>query len=643
MIAPGKCPATSKAVFCAPAPAPKSKVPVYCFGIDGMHRIQMPPMLRKGELLPISELRFVDFVDHIIQVNPPIPSAGLRNIRNSFNVYVAEHYKGMALTDAQKYKVTSQSKGGSRNPGVKEATARALNHFAGTGQQHPPTFPSPAQQSVPVDLTGPSVEPKIYATRGSTSVAKPNDVVGKIPEARMPPNFKVSAAGVSSVKNPDQVSWLDADMDDVDSIDDEDEESGEIISGEDKPESVLEDTVPEGAIGEDDFAEKTDTAKTISEVVFSEAEVILAQKYFPAAEDVAFKPRCLACAETTHSTLNCPLLTCGVCSGSHTTFQCIENHLCGRCRQRGHPATQCIEKLLPIRSEMTCDFCNSVTHLEDSCQRNWRTYLPKLDEIVPRSNVPVFCYYCGGSGHYGDECGLQRINQSDSEGTWSRSSREMYAITITPVDVKPKNRGFSIKGKANDPITLDDSDDEVEFVRPKINNPPARQRRDFGPGSGAHMKIDSNNSRGLPPAPRQKLGTNYPSQPPLPHASIPPYTAVQQYGSLPTAPLTKTKYPDAPVYPHQGGAPSRPKQGHPPSSSRGGFSALAGRGGLGFNGGQRAGISTRGGGNFGAPKNSNKRKAKKNAAAPAAAQANNGVAKKPKKPRIKAKHKGGPQ
>jgi hypothetical protein len=244
---------------------------------------------------------------------------------------------------------------------------------------------------------------------------------------------------------------------------------------------------------------ETEAEAGIMDVDFTDLEMALQQKYFPTASTEPMVRRCLTCAGAGHRTLDCPALTCALCgiTGSHTAFTCPQSKRCSKCRQRGHQSGQCPEKLLPAESEVLgCDICNSKDHLEESCHFIWRSFAPKPEEISTVRDIAVHCYACGTSGHYGPDCGLRKKDRILSGGiTWSKSNLQKY------IDVNSRNRAisagvdysipnrprkdFSIRGRANNPITLDDSEDEdTGFVRPKINRSVKYGHIHFGDAAG---------------------------------------------------------------------------------------------------------------------------------------------------------------
>jgi len=224
-----------------------------------------------------------------------------------------------------------------------------------------------------------------------------------------------------------------------------------------------------------------DKGKSVADDVECMDDVCLQQKYFPSSENIS--DRCLACAGTGHGTKSCPALDCNFCgmSGDHSNFTCPENGRCQKCRQRGHQTSACPEKLFLSKSEaIPCDLCGSNEHLEIDCHFIWRSFAPGA-EVQKAQDIPVHCYTCGGSGHYGPECGLLTRPLRSGQVTWSQSNVQKYIDPISgdralsagvDYSIPKPTKQFSIKGMgaASNPYTLDESEEEGEFIRPKINN-----------------------------------------------------------------------------------------------------------------------------------------------------------------------------
>ncbi|CAG8957969.1 hypothetical protein HYFRA_00000312 [Hymenoscyphus fraxineus] len=223
-----------------------------------------------------------------------------------------------------------------------------------------------------------------------------------------------------------------------------------------------------------------------STTTLSAEEMRLQRRYFPADGNDASICRCLACGDTGHKVENCPALSCELCLqvGKHSSLTCPSSLRCSKCRQRGHKTVNCPEKLSARAESSSCEICGSQEHLEEKCHFIWRSFVPKQEEIRVVRDIPIHCYQCGADGHYGPACGLTKGSSLSSDHpTWSLANHRKY---VDPTSVnralsagvdysipKSNQKEFSIKGKgrANDPFTIEDSDDEADFIRPKINKP----------------------------------------------------------------------------------------------------------------------------------------------------------------------------
>jgi hypothetical protein len=299
---------------------------------------------------------------------------------------------------------------------------------------------------------------------------------------------------------------------------------------------------------EDDDEDSYQSSSSEGEVLdldLNETQIFLQRKYFPSSTGTTTATsHCLACSRIGHDSSNCPSLICTSCSEAHPVFQCPERQRCLKCRERGHTKAQCPEKLGVPKSEWQCDFCDSKEHLEDACHRIWRSFDPSIEQIHTVRDIPVDCYSCGGSNHFGPECGLLSGSNKLLTGgiTWSRANVQRY---IDPASDKravsagvdysiPPKKGFSIKGKANDPITFDDSsDDGIGFIRPKVqtaqrghirfngrddNDPvhglPRRPASPIAPYRNGHTSYDGG-FRGGEESRYGMPSDRYPTEPPL--------------------------------------------------------------------------------------------------------------------------------
>lgn len=283
----------------------------------------------------------------------------------------------------------------------------------------------------------------------------------------------------------------------------------DVVQAEAKDLTVVERPLPEELEGMD--------------LKMDEAGVHLQQKYFPGTASTI--RRCLSCGQLGHDSSTCPAMACTSCStfGKHPTASCPLSARCGKCRERGHLTKDCPEKLARSKGEaVPCDLCGSNDHLEMACNSIWRSYDPKPEEIRTVRNIPAYCYICGKSDHYGPECGLHRGRLLSGGSTWSRRNLQMYVDPASrnralsagvDYSIPPRSsKQFSIKGKANDPIELDDSDDDEDFIRAKVKPPVQSGNIRFGGASGRVQSNPVNVS--YRPAQPPQHGFNRPSGPP---------------------------------------------------------------------------------------------------------------------------------
>ncbi|KAK3170618.1 hypothetical protein OEA41_002699 [Lepraria neglecta] len=176
--------------------------------------------------------------------------------------------------------------------------------------------------------------------------------------------------------------------------------------------------------------------------------------------------RCMVCAQYGHMAEVCELLSCTTCGAynQHITQNCPNSAKCSKCREQGHDKQHCPYKLKNIaQSEIVCDLCQQNGHAEEDCELFWRTSGRPWESNLSRNNVPLSCYECGHSGHLGNDCPTRRPGKSMGTSTWGPGKGQLL--------IKSKGE-MSIKGRAQDPINLDDSEDELAlFHRPKVPGP----------------------------------------------------------------------------------------------------------------------------------------------------------------------------
>lgn len=348
------------------------------------------------------------------------------------------------------------------------------------------------------------------------------------------------------------------------------------------------------------------------------------RRYFPSASDPTLM--CLLCGRGTHLAANCPTLICSSCGSlEHPDLSCPSRERCNKCRQLGHRAAQCTEKLALTKDEgLACGICSSSDHLEKECTQVWRSFHPEAGTINKVAFIPASCSMCGSNTHFSADCKRRRGGDVPNP-TWSVKNRDQYvdpdcgSSSIEETGEGQENARttrapeLKIRGHAarttNIHYSSDDSD--VEFLGHRV----VKQRAPLGQirmASNIQMPQNAtsrndrpsrgNNGRGqnqLPPLPPLPPGP--PPGPPQHQASFgsryPPPPGVATYGpqppaappSLPAKPPASTNtrdYRNVPPPPsHLQGPRGQSYSGNPPQGPRGRGGQRGGRGGRGGGGG----------------------------------------------------------
>ncbi|KHN99398.1 zinc knuckle domain protein [Metarhizium album ARSEF 1941] len=210
------------------------------------------------------------------------------------------------------------------------------------------------------------------------------------------------------------------------------------------------------------------------------------RRYFPSAADPSVM--CLLCGNEGHRAVHCSRAKCRFCqSFDHWDFCCPSiRKRCDKCRQLGHQATACVEKLAITADEgLACLYCKSSEHLEDSCTDIWRSFHPEEQTVHTVVYLPSSCAVCGGKDHLSGDCRQRRGVCANP--TWSLQNRSLYmdsrcgTLSIEDAANPEGNRKSlrapetKIRGHAARTANIhysESEDSDVEFLGRKLSKAP---------------------------------------------------------------------------------------------------------------------------------------------------------------------------
>ncbi|KAF7543241.1 hypothetical protein G7Z17_g10901 [Cylindrodendrum hubeiense] len=268
------------------------------------------------------------------------------------------------------------------------------------------------------------------------------------------------------------------------------------------------------------------------------------RRYFPSASDPT--QMCLLCGRGTHLAANCSTLICSSCGSlEHPDLCCPSRERCNKCRQLGHRAVQCTEKLALTKDEgLACGVCNSSDHLEKDCTQVWRSFHPEAGTINKVVFIPASCSMCGSNTHFSADCKRRRGGDVPNP-TWSVKNRDQYvdpdcgSSSIEETGGGQENARttrapeLKIRGHAarTTNIHYSSDDSEVEF----LGHRPVKQRAPLGQirmASNIQMPQNATSRNDRPPRGNNGRGQHQlPPPPPLPRGP-PPSGPPQRQGSF---------------------------------------------------------------------------------------------------------------
>ncbi|AJV11563.1 Air2p [Saccharomyces cerevisiae YJM1447] len=128
-------------------------------------------------------------------------------------------------------------------------------------------------------------------------------------------------------------------------------------------------------------------------------------------------PKCNNCSQRGHLKKDCPHIICSYCGATddHYSRHCPKAIQCSKCDEVGHYRSQCPHKWKKVQ----CTLCKSKKHSKERCPSIWRAYILVDDNEKAKPEVlpfhTIYCYNCGGKGHFGDDCKEKRSSRVPNE------------------------------------------------------------------------------------------------------------------------------------------------------------------------------------------------------------------------------------
>lgn len=189
------------------------------------------------------------------------------------------------------------------------------------------------------------------------------------------------------------------------------------------------------------------------------------------------EPKCNNCSQRGHLKKNCPHVICTYCGSmdDHYSQHCPKAIKCSNCNEKGHYRSQCPQKW----KKVYCTLCDSNKHSRDRCPSIWRVYLLRDDINQEKKTTnglslnmeDVFCYNCGLTGHFGDDCSERRSSRVPNEDGSAFSGENLsYVLKDEYFDEVDAQYGNSRRNSGNNYNSRNSGGRETYFSNNNSNS-----------------------------------------------------------------------------------------------------------------------------------------------------------------------------